>query len=256
MNPIAQSEKKYWVPTLERAHEVLRLISREPAKWKMSDMCKKLNISKSTMFSLINTMESLNWIVKSASDTYAPGLFLGILGNAYFNQFDLTELFNKEAVGTMLKVDESIQLARLDGAHVLYMAKITGSSPIQMVSGPGARIPAHATGLGKVLLSDLSEEQIFDLYPDEKLPQLTAYTVDTRSKLMNELDKVRCNGYAEDLQEGVMGFCCAAAPVYNVNGVMAASVSISMPLHQWESKRELSIQEVCRLGARLSLVQP
>src|SRR5690554_262560 len=100
-------QKKYWVPALERAHDVLQLIAQEPNKWKFKDMCQKLEISKSTMFSLLLTMESLQWITKNA-DTYNLGIHYGIMGNSYFNQFDLIGMFNKQALLTMLKVQESI----------------------------------------------------------------------------------------------------------------------------------------------------
>lgn len=248
-------ERKYWVPALERANEVLHLIAREPDKWKMKDICKRLNISKSTMFSLLLTMEALQWISKNPTDTYSLGVHYGILGNAYFNKFELVDLFNKEAAATMPKIGESIQMASLEGSQVVYLAKINGNSPIQMVSGPGARFPAHATGLGKMLLSGLPETDIEAHYPDLELPQLTPFTIANKEQLKTELEKIRNTGYAEDLQEGVMGFCCVAAPVYNVSSQMIAAVSISMPQHQWEQKREASIEEVRQLAGRLSLVK-
>lgn len=247
-------QRKYWVPALERANDVLKLISQEPNKWKFKDMCEQLNISKSTMFSLLHTMEELQWISKNG-DTYSLGIHYGMMGHSYFNQFDIISMFNKEAPITMLKVQESIQLAYLDKDHVVYLAKINGPSPIQMVSGPGARIPAHATGLGKVLLSNLEEERLHELFPDKKLKKLTEYTITEKSKLLKQLKAIKKKGYVEDIQEGVMGFCCVAAPVYNAEEEMIASVSISMPVHQWEGKKDLVIEEVRDLASRLSLAE-
>jgi DNA-binding IclR family transcriptional regulator len=135
---------------------------------------------------------------------------------------------------------------------VLYLAKVTAPAPVQMVSGPGARMPAHATGLGKVLLAGMDVKSLKQLYPQDVLPKLTAYTIGSREALFQDLNKVKSEGYALDLQEGVMGFNCVAAPVYHSNGSAIAAVSCSMPIHQWETKKEAAINEILSLARRLS----
>jgi DNA-binding IclR family transcriptional regulator len=151
----------------------------------------------------------------------------------------------------MRALQESVQLARLDGSEVLYLAKIEAPSPVQMVSGPGVRFPAHATGLGKALMLDTDAEQIHSIFPQETLSRLTVHTISSREAFIQELDNVRRQGYALDIQEGVMGFCCVAAPVRR-RGEVAASVSCSMPIHHWEGKKEAAVREICALAKKLS----
>lgn len=248
-------KNKYWVPALERAHKVLKLIAEYPGKLKLTDICRQLSISKSTLFSLLNTMEQLHWIKKSESDTYSLGVHFGMMGHAFFSQFDLVDYFKQEAHGVRDRLNESVQLAVLEGDHIVYMAKMEAPTPVQMVSGPGVRFPAHATGLGKVLLAALSDERIDELYPDEKLPSITPYTLTTKTDLKKELDMIRQNGYAIDKEEGVVGFCCAAAAVKRSDGTVHAAVSVSMPAHHWDEKKDLAIQEIRRLANRLSFDQ-
>jgi IclR family KDG regulon transcriptional repressor len=245
-------EKKYWVPALERANAVLRLIAAQPSKLKLSDMTKRLDISKSTMFSLLQTMESLDWIKREDKETYSLGNFFGTMGFAYFEKYDLASVFRKEAESSMSKLLASLQLASLEDSQVLYLARVSAPVPVQMISGPGARMPAHATALGKVLLTGLDQERIANIFPEERLPKLTAHTIGFKSELLQELEKVRQNGYALDRQEGVMGFNCVAAPVYHPNGSMAAAVSCSMPIHEWNGKKGAAIQEIISLARRLS----
>ena len=57
-------ERKYWVPALERAQEVLQLVAAHPSKLKLMDLSGATEINKSTMFSLLHTMETLNWVIK------------------------------------------------------------------------------------------------------------------------------------------------------------------------------------------------
>jgi DNA-binding IclR family transcriptional regulator len=248
----ASMDRKYWVPALEKANDIIRMIADEPAKLKMADLCKRLNISKSSMFSLLQTMEALEWITQNPNNTYSMGVHYGIMGNSYFQQYDLIEAFQRLAPTTMERLVESIQLAQLNGSDVLYLAKETAPSPIQMVPVPGVRFPAHATGLGKVLLSYLKEEDLHRLYPEENLPALTPFTLHTKRELMAQIAEIRKNGYAIDLQEGVMGFNCIAAPVFPSKNELTSAVSVSMPVHNWEEKKESALREIQDLAHRLS----
>jgi DNA-binding IclR family transcriptional regulator len=245
-------EQKYSVPALERAHTVLTLLAEQPSQNKLSDLCKQLNISKSTMYSLLQTMERLNWVYRDGNDKYSLGSAIGRFGSVYIRQYDLIEDFRRLAEPVMRKLQESIQLARLEGGDVLYLAKIEAPSPVQMVSGPGIRFPAHATGLGKCLIAGLNEEQVRNLFPHETLQRMTMHTIGSRTELLEELARVRRDGYATDLQEGVMGFCCVAAPVRRRNGEIAAAVSCSIPVHRWEEKRAEALREIRNLAQQMT----
>ncbi|GIQ69791.1 IclR family transcriptional regulator [Xylanibacillus composti] len=244
--------EKYAVPALERANAVLSLLAQEPYTWTLSELSRHLNISKSTMYSLLLTMERLHWVNRDRHDTYALGSAIGKLVSAYAGQYDLIEEFRRLAQPVMRKLQETVQLARLEETDVLYLAKMEAPSPVQMVAGPGVRFPAHATGLGKSLLACLQDEQVCRLFPSDKLKAVTSHTLDSREALLLELARIRKNGYALDLQEGVMGFCCAAAPIRRANGEAVAAVSCSMPIHQWEAKKADAIEAITDLAKRLT----
>jgi DNA-binding IclR family transcriptional regulator len=244
-------DQKYAVPALDRAHAVLRLLAEEPSIWKLSDISKHLGISKSTLYSLLFTMERRQWIQKDRNETYALGSTLGDFGSAYFRKYDLIEEFKRAAEPVMRALRESIQLARLDGNTVLYLAKLEAPSPVQMVSGPGVRFPVHATGLGKALMMEMDSEEAYRIITEETLSKMTAYTIDSREAFIQQLEKTRRLGYSLDLQEGVMGFCCVAAPIRH-RGAVVAAVSCSMPIHHWDEKEDGAVREICALAQKLS----
>lgn len=248
-------DQKYSVPALERANAVLTALIDEPYRWKLSDLSKNLGISKSTLHSLLVTMERLQWVNRDRYETYAIGSAVGRFGSAFFRQYDLIDDFRRLAEPVMRKLQESIQLAVLEGTDVLYLAKVEAASPVQMVSGPGVRFPAHATGLGKSLLGGMSEGQLRALFPDEALPKITVHTIGSRDALIQEINKGRQAGFTTDIQEGIMGFCCVAAPILNTGDGIVAAISCSMPIHHWEGKREAAQQEVVELAQRLSHVR-
>jgi DNA-binding IclR family transcriptional regulator len=245
---------KYEVPSLRRAHDILQLIATSPRRLKLIELANRLEIHKSSMFSLLKTMEEFNWIARENQDTYVLGSAMGWLGNVFFQQYDLIAIFHREAIHTMNKLQESIQLAKLEGNQVFYLAKVESPSPVKLVSEPGMKFPAYATALGKALISEHSQELLLELYPDEKLLPLTANTITSRHHFFEQLSRTNQQGYAEDLQEATMGFQCIGVPIRNQTGQISAAVSCSMPVHQWAQKREFVIQEVQQLASRLSMV--
>jgi DNA-binding IclR family transcriptional regulator len=249
---LTTDNRKYWVPALEKADDILALLSKEPEKHKLIDLSKLLGINKSSMFSLLATMETLQWVRKSAADTYSLGPALSAYAASYVRRFDLYESFQHEAAAVRDRLQETIQLAKRSDDHILYLGKVEAQTPVRLLSEPGMRLPAHATALGKALLAWLPEEEWLKLYPQPELPQLSPHTIGSRSRLLDELRRVRERGYAIDDQEAVMGFKCVAAPVFNRAGEASAAVSCSMPLHQWTLKADEAREEILRLASRMT----
>jgi DNA-binding IclR family transcriptional regulator len=246
-------EKKYWVPALEKSHEILNMIASQPHKLRLIDLSTQLGIHKSSMFSLLSTMEALQWVERDKADTYALGSQFGTLGSKYFRGYDIITSFHQEATIAMRNIGETIQLAKLEKNEVFYLAKEVAPSPVQLVSEPGMRFPAHATALGKAMLAALQEVEVRELYRGVSLARLTPHTLTTLDSLLDNLKLVQTDGCSYDLQEAVLGFCCISAPVMKQSGQAVAAVSCSMPLHAWEQKRDSAKEEIIGLAQRLSV---
>lgn len=246
-------ERKYWVPALEKADKVLAMLALEPAKHKLIELSKRLEINKSSMFSLLNTMEALQWVKRAEGDTYSLGPAFAAYGSSYAKHYDLNRSFQSEAASARDRLQETIQLAKLEGNQVLYLGKMEAVSPVRLQSEPGMLLPAHATALGKAMLSLRDDNELLKLYPQAELQPLTPRTLQSRDELFRQLREIRERGYAIDDQESVMGFRCVAAVIYGGAGQEPAAVSCSMLLHQWETKGEDARAEMQALARRLSV---
>ena len=143
-----------------------------------------------------------------------------------------------------------MHVALLDGTDVVYIAKQDSTHPVRMVSAVGRRLPAHCTGVGKMLLSSLTPEALAARYPaDRPLPGMTAHSIRSVSQLRSELARVRTAGIAYDDCESNDTVCCVAAGVYDHAGVMVAAISISVPTLRWSPPRREELTELVRRGA-------
>jgi DNA-binding IclR family transcriptional regulator len=250
-----EEKRKYWVPALEKAHLVLQAVSEQPSQFKLIDLSKRLGINKSSLFSMLLTMEELHWLTRDADGTYAIGGAFAGFGASYIRHFDLGDVFHREAVITRDRLGETIQMAKLEGTNILYLGKLEAPSPVRLLSEPGMRLPAHCTAMGKALLASMTNDEVSALFISTPLTSMTQHTISHLSDLLPQLERVRQHGYAEDLQEAVMGFSCVAATVYNRAGEAICAVSCSMPVHQWEIRGLDARKEIIDLAGRLSSLQ-
>jgi IclR family KDG regulon transcriptional repressor len=244
--------ERYWVPAIERTDHVIALIAKEPGKYRLIDISKLLNINKSTMFSLLNTLETLGWVIKEKGDTYTLGPTLGGYSAAYFRKFNLLQFFYREAPKSVKKINETIQLGTLHGNNIVYLAKEESDSLVQLVTDPGMQFPAHATAIGKIQLIQYSYQQLQELFTDKELYQMTPYTIKNIDALWQQLETAKQTGYICEEQESSLGFYCVSAPVYNYENKVTHGISFTMLKNSWTTKKEIAAMEIVDLAKRLS----
>lgn len=245
-------KEKYWVPAIERADLVLKEISLYPEQLRLIDLSRKLEINKSSLFSLLHTLEHLGWIVKSSEDTYSLGPTLGSLSSMYLSQFNIVQSFYKEATKSVAKVNEHIQLGILENQNVVYLGKVEGDSRVRLVTDPGMRFPAYASAIGRVQLISHTKQELENLFSTNDWEKRTPHTTSNLDVLYEKVKVAKEHGYAIENQEAALGFHCVAAPIYNFENQIIAGISFSMPTYSWDLKFEKAKEEILNLASRLS----
>ena len=164
-----------------------------------------------------------------ASRTYRLGVRVWELGQAYNQAADLPTLSQPLMDALVQTTGETVQLGRLDGTEEVHIAVSETWHPVKLYSVVGLRLPAHVTGIGKALLSGLTNEQIRGLYHGVELKRFTDKTIIDVEALIAAVDKIRRRGQAEDNEEYAIGCRCFARPIRDVNGTVIAAMSVSLP---------------------------
>lgn len=244
--------KLYWVPSIERVDKIIKLITNNPEKYRLIDLSNELNINKSSMYSILETLESLNWVVKKIDGTYSLGIVLGMIGSQYFRQFNIVDLFNEEASIIIENLNETVQMSTLNLRDIVYIAKIENISPIKLATSPGSTLPAHSTAMGKVHLSKYSFNELVNLYDHINLSKQTPYTVESIEKLWEQIEGVKKNGFVWEMQESIEGFVCIAAPIKNNNNEILAAISITMLNDNFKNKKEKAEKLILQVSKNIS----
>jgi DNA-binding IclR family transcriptional regulator len=225
------------VKSADRVLAILDLVAdRGPVRF--TEVTAELGLPRSSAHGLLATLAARDYLeFDEETRRYGLGLSAWRLSQAYSGHSDLEHHARPLMEELAAESGETVQLARLEGIHNVYVAIAHSPRPMQLVSHVGSRLHAHATGVGKMLLAGLPPEEARRRLTAHELPRLTEHTLVDVDELMDRLAHVREAGYAEDREEYVEGCRCVAVPVTGRDGRTVAAMSVSMPAFRCDDER-------------------
>jgi len=219
-----------FVQSVERALDILDCLSS--TKMNLNDISKIVNLNKSTVHRLLQTLISKGFVVQDeTSAQYGLTTKLVELGQRVIDDLNIVEL----AKPTLLKLNqltqEVVHLVMIDQEGAIYIDKIESSNNIRMYSYVGKRIPLHCSAVGKAYLAFSKPALVESKWQPiiQALTYMTEFTLCTESALLHDLDLTRQRGYAIDNEENELGIICVAAPIYSHNKDIQYAISVSTP---------------------------
>lgn len=85
-----------------------------------------------------------------------------------------------------------------------------------------------------MLLAHRPWDEVEEILESEGMPARTPNTITAPEELREELERIRRQGYAYDLEEGMLELCCVAAPIRDLTGEVVAAISLSVPKYRFE----------------------
>lgn len=201
------------VKSADRVLAILEWLAAKGESQSLSEISRDLEIPVSSLHAILRTMERRGWL-----ETDPTGIRFGIgvealrVGSAYARADDA--LARAEPILDWLsdQTGEAVHYGRLEGAHIVYLAKRESRHPLRIHSSIGRRIPAHAAALGKAILAGHSDTDVSALL-GSPLPALTRRTRTSVKSLLRDLARARKLGYATETEESDQGLGCVAVAV-------------------------------------------
>ena len=150
--------------------------------------------------------------------------------------------------------EETVNLGRLNGSHVIYTAKHESVHPLRMHSPVGRRLPAYSTALGRAILAEHPVSTRSELVPDSIAP-ITSHTVTDRDTVLSIIDDAATLGYAVESDESCIGVRCFGVALPFARPVIDG-LSVAVPMSRLDGGREDRIIEtLLSVKARLTVEQ-
>lgn len=216
--------------SVEKVLGILEYMSQKPPQ-RLMDMSEDMDINASTLLRFLTTLKLHGYVDQEAeTDKYFLTYKIRILGNYIDYNSSLRTICKPYMEKIAGMFGESCCLAIEENRKVVYIEIVeTPGNMLRSMQRIGHLAPMHCTGIGKLFLTNYSDEEIDSLISEEGLQRYTDYTLVTKEQLVEELKGVKAAGIAYDNEECEIGARCVAGPIYDISGKVIAGISVTGP---------------------------
>lgn len=245
------ASSRYSNRVLERAVSLLGCFSLDAAELGLTELSTRTGLHKSTAYRILEVLRA-NRLVEFNTETrrYHLGLRLFELGALAVSRLNLTTIAYPELERLVAETGETAHLCVLDGADVVYLAKVESGRALSMPSSVGRRNPAHCAAVGKAILASLSEDRLSGFLKAVRYVRATPRTLTSRDALLENLAATRRRGYSIDDGEFHDEVRCVGAPVFDHSGTVVAGISVAGPWFRMSSASLPKVAEHVMAAAR------
>lgn len=238
--------------SLDRALDLLELLSTPNSSLNIAEIGKELSVSWATAQAIVNSLFSRGYLEKDpATGKYHLGYKLFGLGNLYPLQYPFLYACEKHllAMNAKWKVKVNVIILKPRFCGIIILSQDVSLIPNMVF---GQLLPAYASASGKVLLASMDQAQLDEWCEGFEFRQHTPYTITRKERLLEELETVRRQGYAMEVEELALQRACMGVPIRDVSGKIIAAVSCSSVKQTILSHKEEMLADLMAMGTAIS----
>jgi len=215
-----------YVQSLARGLDVIRAFDAEHPAMTLTDVARRTGLSRATARRFLHTLADLGY-VRFDGKLFELTAQVLQLGYSYLSSHTLPQLIEPVLEELSAELNESCSASILDGADVVYIARVHTRRIMRVGIAVGTRFPAYATSMGRVLLAHLAPAELDRALAARPLVPLTPNTIVSEESLRAELAAVRERGWCFVDQELETGLRSIAVPVFGADGTVQAALNVS-----------------------------
>jgi DNA-binding IclR family transcriptional regulator len=217
--------------TVNKALDVLEIFLQKDGELRLSELSSLTGLNKATTYRLASTLVKRRFLHQiKKNGKYSLGLKMIDCSFAIRRNLKIIDLAYLYLGKLNTAQNTAVNLTILDEDKSLVIEEVGISSKgLPIISKETKRLPLHATACGKIFLASMKEDERKAFYRRNTLKSFTEYTTTNVAHLEKELDLIRNEGIAFDMQDYKMGLWTMAAPVYDKNENVIAAASVIIP---------------------------
>jgi DNA-binding IclR family transcriptional regulator len=240
--PGSKSNKTYIIPNLDRALKVLELLSTKTDGSSVTEIAKALGLPKNSVFRIMRTL-SANGYLLERDRIYRLSPKILSLGYAGIQSTNLIGVSLKGMRSLRDEVNETIFIGTIAQNQVVILEQLPSYQYVKFVIEIGHRVPIHASAPGKAILSFLPQGEQKELLNHIAFTRYTDTTIPGMKVMLQEIEKIKTEGYAVDCGEEVAEIYCVASPVFDYREYPIASLWLAGPAFR------LSVMDLDHVGS-------
>ncbi|MDC8784694.1 IclR family transcriptional regulator domain-containing protein [Roseateles koreensis] len=218
--------KRDLVAGLEKGLAVIEAFDQERPRLTISEVAVRTGLTRAAARRYLLTLTHLGFVSQDRK-MFALTPRVLRLGQSYMHSARLPRIVEPELHKLAFALKEASAAGVLDGGDVICIAATSAGRTVSPSLQPGARVAAHCSGNGRVLLAALPPEQADAWIQSQALQACTPHTITDPQRLRQEVARARSLGYACIDQELELGLRTLAVPLHNYKGEVVAAMNIS-----------------------------
>lgn len=215
-----------FVEALAKGLAILESFDAEHPEMTLSDVARRVGLSPAAARRSLITLQALGYVGQTNRRFHLRPKVMGF-GSAFYSSARVDEVLQPELRSLVGTFGDASSVATLEGHDVLYIAHYSEQRARRPTAVVGARYPAHATSLGRVLLAGLPDHELDRYFRDVEPVPLTKKTVIDKAELKRLVLEVREQGYSTSVDQLDYGITALAVPIRGVSGRAVAALNSS-----------------------------
>ena len=214
------------VHSVDKAMTILEIMLERKRPISLNELSQLSGYPKSTIHAMLSTLRDHNVVDQMADGKYYLGIKLFEFGSALSSSWDISSIARPYLEDLAYSSGGSAFISALVKYETIIIDECSSNNGLRIVSDAGSKMPLHCTSQGKVLLSNMSDRDISNILDITGLKSYTPHTIKDKAQFMDEIRKVREQGYATEDGEHKVGLRSASAPIYDNTGKLKYTISI------------------------------
>lgn len=215
-----------FVEALAKGLAILECFDADHAEMTLSEVARRVGLSPAAARRSLITLQSLGYVSQKAKRFHLTPRVM-TLGSAFYFSARIDEVFQPDLRDLVGKFGDASSVGTLDGDNVIYIAHNSVQRARRAAAVVGARYPAFATSLGRVLLAGLSDAALDAYIGNVKPEPLTSKTLTDPRAIRREILAVRKAGYSTTVDQLDYGITAIAVPIRDSGGRTVAALNSS-----------------------------
>ncbi|MFF9556152.1 IclR family transcriptional regulator [Streptomyces albus] len=229
----------YPIASVDHALRVATILQMEGGAT-VAQLAERLGVARSTAHRILAMLVYRDFAVRGEDRVYRAGpvLQLAAHSQSLVSRLRTVALPHVRRLAGLL--DETTNLIVRAGDTARFIVSVECRQALRVGSREGMVFPAHRTTAGLLLLGDLSDEELEEVYAPERYRDRPADRPDL-TRLRTELKRLRRSGFAVNKERSERGLVAVGVPVRGRDGTALAGLSVSMPSVRYDPKRLRSL---------------
>lgn len=231
--------------SVEKSLKVLAQLCKSPFEYKITELAKLTKINRTTLYRILNTFESNDFITKSQDmKSYKLGPKIYEMGSIYLSNFkygdDIFPILDK--ISHISK--ESVGFAIRDHEKVISLYEIEVAQPLKMNYRQGIIYPMNRGCYGKCLMAYYDKTRVKEMLNEQHFEKISVNTLVNQDEILSEYEKIRKQGFVTSIDEVSPLIAGVGIPIFNSLGEVKACVAISFFKTEMYQEKVIELKKI------------